>query len=97
MTRSENRLASEVAAQSGGPFPAGWRPKVQTADRCCHLLMLFIKATITRAAFLTLRRAARIFLSERLRPPRRPISRKSALISSLTAGGCGVEDSSLIA
>jgi hypothetical protein len=60
-------------------------------------IMLFIdKATITRAAFRTLRRAARTFLAERLLPPRRPISRKYALISSLMAGGCGIGVSSLI-
>jgi hypothetical protein len=97
VTPSENRLASAVTAQSGGVFLAGWRPYVQTADRCCHLFRLFIdKATITRAAFRTLRRAARTFLAERLRPPRRPISRKYALISSLMAGGCGIGVSSLI-
>jgi len=59
--------------------------------------MVFIdKATITRAAFRTLRRAARTFLAERLRPPRRPISRKYALSSSLMAGRCGTGVSSLI-
>lgn len=59
--------------------------------------MLFIdKATITRAAFRTLRRAAWTFFFERLRPPWRPISRKYALISSLMAGGCGIGASSLI-
>jgi hypothetical protein len=85
----------------GGVFLAGWRAYVQTADRCCHRFMVFImlfidKATITRAAFRTLRRAARTFLAERLLPPRRPISRKYALISSLMPGGCGIGVSSLI-